>query len=606
MYSLPIDNTEAIQINPNLGIILTGCMEGWFMERYVNIFMNGTIIDYVDNVNYSGAVVSVQIYTYDEIRSSGIIKIIEKEITENHYMHIWVDELYIPCSVRYNKCHFVHPLMIYGYDEDAQMLKAVFFNSAKGQQLVDIRYQDIVEATSSLDEFYQSGGTDGAIKEAAVSIFMPPYVKGIFHIDVFTKQLSNYICCCTEDCTEWYTTSRPGIYDSNDNIYGIQIYLQLIKLLQSKNIKDMEYKAIHDFISHKKQLLYRFKYIKEKYSTTIEFDKLIDTFENSYRLLERIRILNMKKQIQKGYLPSSLCRDSDYIDILVSALKQCYEIEMKILPKIYDELIKLTYPKLYHENNQIIHLSIDDGNVLYEYIEFDLSKFNTYVSQIDIIRRGERISGNGFEYIVINNEFQYYLEKDYPTHSPVRTVKFPALKIKMLKLFTDTKNCDYMINLYSMNNQYDSDSISVCLPEGWQVDHHVKRVDSSDKKGLTLQITDEDPYIIRESICIDADMYPYFGICMSTTAKTNCAQIYFTTVDSPYISMDKSLFFNVIPDGKSHFYYIDMRHNDKWHGLVQTMRLDPAQFYDEYPWENNREAICNIENIMFLKELPKK
>ena len=50
-------NTDtSLQINPNLGIVLAGDMEGWFMERYVNIFMNGVILDYVDNVSYAGIV----------------------------------------------------------------------------------------------------------------------------------------------------------------------------------------------------------------------------------------------------------------------------------------------------------------------------------------------------------------------------------------------------------------------------------------------------------------------------------------------------------------------------------------------------------------------
>lgn len=54
MHVLPIDQSDALQINPLNGIILAHDMEGWFMERYINIFMNGTIVDYVDNVNYAG------------------------------------------------------------------------------------------------------------------------------------------------------------------------------------------------------------------------------------------------------------------------------------------------------------------------------------------------------------------------------------------------------------------------------------------------------------------------------------------------------------------------------------------------------------------------
>ena len=56
MHILPIRNVSALQINPFLSVILTNDMEGWFMERYVNIFMNGAILGYVDDVNYAGVV----------------------------------------------------------------------------------------------------------------------------------------------------------------------------------------------------------------------------------------------------------------------------------------------------------------------------------------------------------------------------------------------------------------------------------------------------------------------------------------------------------------------------------------------------------------------
>lgn len=64
--------------------------------------------------------------------------------------------------------------------------------------------------------------------------------------------------------------------------------------------------------------------------------------------------------------------------------------------------------------------------------------------------------------------------------------------------------------------------------------------------------------------------------------NTIYAQIYFTTLENPHISMDKSLFFKIIPDGQSHTYVINMARNDLWEGLVQTIRFDPAQFYEVY------------------------
>ena len=185
MKKLPLNTTNALQINPNLGIILSADMTGWFYERYVNIFMNGTTIDYVDNVNYSGLIAVQRHYRYDEIVANGIISIIEKELDNGSYMHVWVDEFALPQSIRYNKNHFVHPLMVYGYDDTQRVVFGVFFDINKGQVLAEINYQDFFNETATLNKTYQYGGTEDAIKKTVLVCALPEQIKGVFHIDVF-------------------------------------------------------------------------------------------------------------------------------------------------------------------------------------------------------------------------------------------------------------------------------------------------------------------------------------------------------------------------------------------------------------------------------------
>lgn len=111
--TIEISKNEAMQINPNLAVILAHNMDGWFYERYVNIFMYQNIVDYIDNVNYAGLIKQYKEYSYDAALQKGIIKIIEEEIgnhTTDCFLHIWVDEFELPCSIRYKNYHFVHPL----------------------------------------------------------------------------------------------------------------------------------------------------------------------------------------------------------------------------------------------------------------------------------------------------------------------------------------------------------------------------------------------------------------------------------------------------------------------------------------------------------------
>ena len=355
MKILPLNTSTAIQINPNLGIILTRDMKGWFLERYVNIFMIGTIIDYVDNVNYNSMILHRRCYPHTEIHSQGIINIIQNEIDNNNYLHIWVDEKFIPTSNKFHRNHYVHPLMVYGYDAEKEIIKTVFFNAYKGQTLLDINYQDMINATLELEKYYYLGGSDVTLKETASSYSLSAYIKSIFHIDVFAQQLKNYFCCTTESGWEWYSSCRAGVFECSEKIFGIQIYKQLIKYFSSRDlVNNIKYKSLHDFISHKKYLLDRLHYIQQTYPIPLTYIDLVEKFACGYQSMENMRLAGIKLQVKRGHHPTSLCTDPNYLRRLCETLLESYRIEMEVLPKLYKIIVNLGYEKDHLSRHQFI------------------------------------------------------------------------------------------------------------------------------------------------------------------------------------------------------------------------------------------------------------
>ena len=605
MKILPLNTSKALQINPNLGIILTANMTGWFFERYVNIFMVGTTVDYIDNVNYNATLLHRRRYSYKEINSLGVVNVIERTINNNMYMHLWVDEMYIPCSVRYNRCHFVHPLMIYGYDDEKQIIKTVFFDILSGQILVDISYQDIILATLDLALFYNIGGSNHTLDETALVYELSPHLKSNFHLEVFAQQLCNYICCETDPGWEWYTSCRAGVFDSNEKIYGIQIYLQLINYLQSPElINAINYKALHDFIFHKKIMFERLVYIQQNFFLPHEYNNLLARFEQNYRNLERMRLLGRKIQLKNGLSPLVICRDDAYLKKLVDFLFEGYLCEMEILPQIYDIINGIGGYKHLYNSDKGVRFSANPTPNTSEYLEYDVNEYNKYTSCIDVVRYGEPTTNPSFEYLLINGERKFYLHKDSYANPPIRTLKIPPLKINSLRLYTTKLQSEYSVILYPLPNQKNNNpEENIVLSNSWQGYHHIQ-FENNRMGQLVLQIIDEDPYIIQENIGINADEYIYLHIKMSTTVQTVYAQVYFSTVDNPHISMEKSLFFKIIPDGVSHSYYINMSHNAFWHGFVKALRFDPAQYHDFYEWNHNKNTICTIEMVEFTKRIP--
>lgn len=118
---------------------------------------------------------------------------------------------------------------------------------------------------------------------------------------------------------------------------------------------------------------------------------------------------------------------------------------------------------------------------------------------------------------------------------------------------------------------------------------------------MRFHITGTDPYMTYDHLGINADTIKYIHIRMTTNDSSDASQLFFSTVENPYISSDQSVTFRVIPDGEMRTYTIDMREHPNWKGLVRLIRFDPADYEaDASREEGSRE--CGLEFIKFTKE----
>lgn len=601
MKDINISKSDAIQINPLLSFIIPNNMEGWYYERYVNLFMNDGIIDYVDNVNYGGLINAVSQYDLYTAKKVGVLSIINSELKKSHFIRLWVDEYYIKDSSKYGIIHFVHPLLIYGADLQQKTYKSIFFNSDKGQVFIEISKKEILSATAQLKKYHIYGGGDDTINNCIMGMKVSKELNGDFHVEYFINQLSNYLYCQYDKGGEWYTRARIGVYQSNEIVFGIQIYNQIIQCLEAgPKHCFIKYKAFHDFVMHKKYLLERFKYIQKLYDVDEKYISLIEQFKQVCNILEKARIKNLKKQKENRGTPTVLCISNDFIDYLIYALKDAYRIELQLLPDILQCLYKLKYPKNYTDKVgaviPITEVKNDDCGFYY-ICHTDKKIYN----RIDIIRNGNytyRESNN--EYVIVNNVC-FLLESDNAIHSPIRTINIPPCEIKELELHT-SNNQQYSIVLFPFENQMQTEKfINIPIDNKWNISHHVDITNDNNK--LTLTYTGEDPFIIRDRIGIDADHYNILNISMSILSNTIYAQVFFITTDSPGWSGEKSAYFRVIPDGSPHSYYIDMKSNPQWVGKICSLRIDPSQFCIKYPWKSKLDYNCSLLKVMVYSDI---
>ena len=123
---------------------------------------------------------------------------------------IWVDEYDLSCSMRYNSCHFVHPLLIYGYDDNKEIYNVWFFDINNGFRTVEITQKEIEIAMFDATIYYMSGSTE-AIILSLVSIFQVSLVfpRLPFNINVFISHLRDYLYGMNNIFTERYSSIKP-------------------------------------------------------------------------------------------------------------------------------------------------------------------------------------------------------------------------------------------------------------------------------------------------------------------------------------------------------------------------------------------------------------
>jgi hypothetical protein len=117
--------------------------------------------------------------------------------------------------------------------------------------------------------------------------------------------------------------------------------------------------------------------------------------------------------------------------------------------------------------------------------------------------------------------------------------------------------------------------------EGWMTAHDIADLAARDG-ALCGRATANDPYIVRSLIRAKGDDCPVVLIRMRSTAGP-AAQLFWTTEASPAFDEEKSLHFQVKPDGQWHDYRLDVGKYPQWAGqTITAIRLDPGNSPGEF------------------------
>lgn len=320
----------------------------WYYENFIELFMVGTrkirakfITNYNDILDQTWLETDIISYEVD------IIDYIKCKISEGYYFAIRFDEYYIPNKLCYKKHHYIHDVLVYGYNDFKNELNTVSYYGLHGYLKVSIDYKTFTEAYVKGKMFKQSGTNRYMCHFKTKDI---EHYK--FSMEKYVRSLENYINSVnilTLNNPEVYSFKNPEAYNKLSEQqkqiikYGLEVYDVIINSLEYKyeNISNVNYYITFLVLTEHKKSVYRsLSYIKSEYcfnekfgELLVEYNNLAQTFENLERKYVKQSLQESNNTNYKGPIKDHIF-NKYIIDTLKSVRQNEYEILSQVLLKL--------------------------------------------------------------------------------------------------------------------------------------------------------------------------------------------------------------------------------------------------------------------------------
>lgn len=243
-------------------------------------------------------------------------------LNQNKYVWLYLDQFYIPQSNSYQKIHKEHSILVYGYDDEANIFY-IADNLDNGKFIKTmISYQQLIEAwESDICEHFRRLFRVINFKEGE-------YKLNTTHLK---NQIEGYLSSnIINNGVYWDQNPIDGPHAYAQNIkywiFGHEVYSymrQLIKQVkETKDTKNLDIRIPHLLWEHKKCMVERINYLNLRvYDFYSDYEKIVNSSLN-------IRNLTIKYNMTKN--------DSilDKIDTIISEVVNTEEIALRKLVKL--------------------------------------------------------------------------------------------------------------------------------------------------------------------------------------------------------------------------------------------------------------------------------
>ncbi|MFZ5989296.1 MAG: hypothetical protein ACOYWZ_19550 [Bacillota bacterium] len=320
-------------------------LKPWFYENYVQLYFvpnkRGRYVEKEKWIDFYGALTAPkEVLEYidfkkDYFKDIDIMKFIESSLDDGYYFYTYYDEYYVKPSFMRTNNHFVHDLLIYGYDSESRKITAIGYDDNKVFCFYEIDYDAFDIAFKSALELTKGGGWEDmcfyALKikcrydenykyDFDISKFMSKFHDYIYSVNTGKKDYPYDIPCDYKDLHYLYTLK--------DNVYGMEINDHVLEYIK-KNVEEkspLHYVMFHTLYEHKVSIMERLQYIEEQFHLK-GMAEIINEYKQTVHSFDLIRHLALKyNKVKKDALLSDM----------ISALEPGINRERVLLTRAYE------------------------------------------------------------------------------------------------------------------------------------------------------------------------------------------------------------------------------------------------------------------------------
>lgn len=307
---------------------------GWRMNNFVNIKMyyNPNYINYFFFEEALDDVIEVNRKTYCDMKEcSDIVAFTRDAIDNDFFVDIHLDEFFLEKKDFYEKEHFVHENLIYGYDDTEKKFYAYGFVKNQSIKKFSITYDSYRLSYEIGKIFYWKGAG---------------YLHGDYPYPIDIRKI-NYQYTTEFDLAKFVNNLRGYVFPSMDEVVEGDIHIygnNVCKHVADSIIigeKFVDFRCINLLYEHKLCLNNRFLYIMRQYNAKEELHDEYLRFQKIFSAYRNLRLQYLKQLMKENkdkIILSKSIIDKDVREFIGMKIYKIHYMEREILTDLIKKI----------------------------------------------------------------------------------------------------------------------------------------------------------------------------------------------------------------------------------------------------------------------------